>query len=743
MKKILFFALFAALLPVLSQAQSASERRAARQKTAANMKDFDSEDPLFAKAEIPEKWKNRSAVVIAERVELNYMANRVNEFSGKVRRQTLLLDQAAVEEFGSITYQEDAQNRTGIQIIKADGRKIIVDMTAAAPFKEELNDRRTRSWNTYVRGGKEKRKVALAGLEVGDIVDIVTELKDELIQPFMPSCTDVINFEFTEEYPVMRRSIQFNVSKTTSVSAVSLNGAPKLRLTGDSKDNIQTYLVSGEMFEDDTLQNRFTYGQRTGPILKVMLCFAKGSRSKWDNFTGTPGEIKSYVDEDEFQEMIANAFKFRTNGQTGSHLGATYIRYTYWAVGKSYKDAYQLWLGRHFRGEKDAFKVADALYYKIRYDFTYGEFSANARYLNDELFAVIFVNALRKFNREWDVQLAVAPGRHITDRKSLLTRNELYWFTSINYKGTRRLYFPIDDHSKPTDEYYRLAGNEAYIVFVDRKDVKERSGEKFRIPEITPGSSGVSYEAKITINENNEMVFDAQTTLKGSSRLNSGDQFLSNIDFGKEDQQMVAKLAKEKLEKSATSARKEKKEEVGKNFDQEENEKNKLERLKARVERAYKVVSYDGYKVVQPGRYPNQEELIVTEKYTITDMVSKAGRNLIVSVGMLPGEYSRIDTSVNRVNPISIDYPVSNRMVYELQIPDGYQAEGIEALNSEVSNGAGTFKSRASLEGNALKVAVERTYHKTTMPVSEWGDFTRFMNAASDFNQKKLILRKI
>jgi hypothetical protein len=278
---------------------------------------------------------------------------------------------------------------------------------------------------------------------------------------------------------------------------------------------------------------------------------------------------------------------------------------------------------------------------------------------------------------------------------------------------------------------------------VDRKDVKERSGEKFRIPEITPGSSGVSYEAKITINENNEMVFDAQTTLKGSSRLNSGDQFLSNIDFGKEDQQMVAKLAKEKLEKSATSARKEKKEEVGKNFDQEENEKNKLERLKARVERAYKVVSYDGYKVVQPGRYPNQEELIVTEKYTITDMVSKAGRNLIVSVGMLPGEYSRIDTSVNRVNPISIDYPVSNRMVYELQIPDGYQAEGIEALNSEVSNGAGTFKSRASLEGNALKVVVERTYHKTTMPASEWGDFTRFMNAASDFNQKKLILRKI
>lgn len=743
MKKIIIYVLLAAFLPVLASAQTASERRAARQKNEANMKDFETNDPLFKAAEIPEKWKNRSAVVIAERVEFNYGGNNGSQFTGKVRRQTLLLDQAAVEEFGSLNYQEDADNRTGIQIIKPNGKRVVVDMSAAAPFKEELNDRRTRTWNTYVRGGKDSRKVALPGLEVGDIVDVVTELKDEIINAFYPSCTDVISFNFSEEYPVLRRNIQFTVRKGTAVSAVSINGAPKVKIITEPTGRFQTYMASGEMFEDDTLQNRFTYGQKTDPILKIMLCVTGGAKSKWDNFAGEPGEVKTRVEEDEFQPMIANAFFYRSFGQTGKANGASYIRFNYWATANSYTNNYQLWLGRYFRGEKDAFKVADALYYKIRHDFTYGVYKESARYLNDELFAAIFINALRKFSRTWDVQLAIAPGRHITDRKHLLSRNELYWFTSIKHNGKRKLYFPVDDHTKSTDDFYRLAGNDAYIVYVDKRQAKGKSIEKFRIPEVEPGSSGVSYLANITINENNELIFDAQTSLKGVSRLTNGDLFLSNMDFTKEDQAFVATFTKEKQEKSASESRREKKVEVGKNFDLEENEKNKLERLKSRVSRAYKVVSYDGYKVLKSGRFPDQPELVVSEKYTVSDFVSKAGRNLIVSVGMLPGDYSRIDTAVARLNPISIDFPVSNRMEYVLQIPDGYVAEGIEALNTEVSNETGRFKSTATVEGKTLKLVVERTYHKSVMPASDWKAFTSFMNAASDFNQKKVILKKI
>lgn len=82
-------------------------------------------------------------------------------------------------------------------------------------------------------------------------------------------------------------------------------------------------------------------------------------------------------------------------------------------------------------------------------------------------------------------------------------------------------------------------------------------------------------------------------------------------------------------------------------------------------------------------------------------------------------------------------------MEFRLQIPSGYKAEGIEALNTEISNATGHFSTKAVLDGGILKLSIQRIYLKAEMPASEWADFTRFINAASDFNQKKLILRKI
>lgn len=629
-----------------AQSQSASERRLARQKNESNVKEFEGEDPLFKSAEIPAKWTNRSAVIIGERVEFTFGTNSSYGLSVKVRRQVKLLDQAAVEEFGYYIYDEDEDNRTGLQILKKDGEKVIIDMSTAALFKEEVSSRRVRQWNNYVRGGKNRRKVALPGLQVGDVVDMIYESKSRLQNLFYPSCSDVFDVSFASDYPILRKDVQFTVRKGASIAANSLNGAPELKLISEEGGKYQTYMANAEMLDDDTLTNRYAYYHRTQPHIKLQVCVLAGKKSIWDEFTGASGEVKRYVSDDEIQEVIANAHMFRFYNRTVSIGKTTYYRFRDPQVGGPYVRDYKGWLKRNFRDESDPIKVADALYFHMRYDFLHGKYSENAKFMNDELFATMFVGALHAHNKTWKVELIVGPGRNITDRKNLMSREELYWVASVSHKGKKHLYYTLSDHRKPGDSFYRLAGVEGQVVYIHEKRAKGEPIEKFRFPEEKAADHGMSYSADISINDKNELQFVVKTSFFGNSRFIGSDYFLSNKDFSKEEIALVRSTSKEQQKKSASEIRRTKKVEVTKDFDREENERKKLEKLKNRVENGYKLVSYDGYEILQSGRMPNVKELVVSENYVVSDLVSKAGSNLIVSIGLLPGEFGRIDTSL-------------------------------------------------------------------------------------------------
>ncbi len=743
MNKLVSVLALVLLLQGAAFAQTASERRNARQKNEANAKDFDSKDPLFKPATIPQKWLNRSAVVIAERVDFDYGGTTNGYFVGKIRRQIKLLDQAAVEEFGSFNFSEDENNRTGIQIIKADGKKVIIDMKAATPFKEELSSRKTRRWNTYVRGGKNQRKIAISGLEVGDIIDILTEIKTDYSPVLLPECSDIINIPFAEEYPIMKKHIQFTVRRGTAISAISTNGAPKIKLVSEPKGRSQTYVAEGEMFEDDTLNNRYTYGLQSAPQVKFQICATGGLKIKYDHFIGEPGEIKSKVEDAEFQPAMINAYVYRLYNQSKRTGNAIYLRYTYEAVAIPYAKEYISWLKTHFKKEPDPVKVADALYYKIRYDFKHGDYREKAMFLNDELFATIFLHAFKTFNKKADMQLAVAPGRQITNREQLLSRSELYWIPVLNHNGKNHFYYPVSDYRKPNDVFYNVAGVEAIVIYINRKDIKNKPFTKVRIPALKAEESGITFTAQVNINADNDLDMDVTSAYRGASRISYSGLFLYNSDFSKEEEANLATLTKEKKKPSASEKRDQQKEKVSKDFDKAENEKEKLDKLKERLTDYYGELTYSGYRIENAGILPGDNAMIVNEKFTISDIVAKAGPNYIVSVGKLIGEYSRIDTSVKRINPISVDFPFSNRLEYNINIPAGYKAEGIAALNTEVSNSTGIFKTTASIEGSVLKIVIERSILKTEMPVTDWSAFTQFINAPITFNQKKFVLKKI
>jgi len=96
----------------------------------------------------------------------------------------------------------------------------------------------------------------------------------------------------------------------------------------------------------------------------------------------------------------------------------------------------------------------------------------------------------------------------------------------------------------------------------------------------------------------------------------------------------------------------------------------------------------------------------------------------------------------NRTNNIYFTFPRSFEEHIILEIPEGYTATGIEKLNKTVENETGGFSSTAVLEGNKLIIKTFKYYTDYFQPNKNWGKLVDFLDAAYQFNQEKICLKK-
>ena len=77
-----------------------------------------------------------------------------------------------------------------------------------------------------------------------------------------------------------------------------------------------------------------------------------------------------------------------------------------------------------------------------------------------------------------------------------------------------------------------------------------------------------------------------------------------------------------------------------------------------------------------------------------------------------------------------------------LQIPDGYSAEGINELNKKVENETGYFIAEASSDGKTVTINVRKSYNHAYEPVTNWEKMLAFIDAANEWNNAKILLKK-
>jgi hypothetical protein len=150
------------------------------------------------------------------------------------------------------------------------------------------------------------------------------------------------------------------------------------------------------------------------------------------------------------------------------------------------------------------------------------------------------------------------------------------------------------------------------------------------------------------------------------------------------------------------------------------------------------------FELKNTGRFGSNQPFEYEENFVIkNNLVKKAGSNLIVEIGKILTDQIDVDKKeIDRKNNVYMSFPRSfdNEIIFE--IPAGFTVMGLEKLNKKVENETGKFTSTASISGNQLTIRTIKEYKNYFEPNANWSKMVLFLDAAYQFTQEKILLKK-
>jgi hypothetical protein len=149
------------------------------------------------------------------------------------------------------------------------------------------------------------------------------------------------------------------------------------------------------------------------------------------------------------------------------------------------------------------------------------------------------------------------------------------------------------------------------------------------------------------------------------------------------------------------------------------------------------------YNVEATNFFSTNEPIITQTKFKLKNYFSSFDEYLVFNIGRLLGnQLNYTEKEVPRQNNFYI--PFKKKYIFNIQfeIPSGYRIENLADLNSKIETTAGKFESKARLEGNRLIINTEKLYRFIDYDKKDEKDISVFLNLATDFTQKKLVLKK-
>ena len=509
MKKLLLVLLIAAL--------QLSAQNKENEKIAAFF--WGNNDPYSKKTEIPDKWKNESAVVIYkfEYFDFHKFGVNINYTFGK-RMRIKLLDEASVKEYSEFTFTErffsnkgytlkQGTNTLGIKIVKPNGDEKIIDVKSEA-----------------VTSDKEK-KIAIPNLEIGDIIDFYFHS----VEPFKSPTEmgfDPIERTLGDEYPIMDFNLTFQTENDFYVNFSTYNGAPELKEVKADKGGERKYQIIAK----DITKNEFPrwyYPLLELPCYKFQVFFARtaGYQSRAAAFLPeSTKDIKSKVSKED----IFNYYnpKFKPNGDLGDIYDFLEGK-QFTSVEEKIREVYYFTRHFYFTRYVEAFVVKEA---NIFYPFDL--YKNPVFFQNEEQFINHFMAFLKKEKIEYDI--IIGTNRYNGEIADLLLRENVSILLRVNTTKPQFLQFFTPFTS--ADQFnFQLENTNAYLLEVS-KGKKIIDAATIKLP-VTSKEDNVSKSiSKITLSEDlNHFKITRENSLFGHYKEDEQSSKLYFFDYIYED----------------------------------------------------------------------------------------------------------------------------------------------------------------------------------------------------------------
>ncbi|EDM43415.1 hypothetical protein SCB49_00160 [unidentified eubacterium SCB49] len=692
---------------------------------------WNKDNPQALTVDVPEKWANESAVILYKSEHFEYRNNNKKMYNpSSFHQRVKLQDKAAVEYFSEFEYDKDqkigvgfinySRDKTiiGIKIIKPDGTENILDIEAETILQDDTN------------------KLAIPGLEVGDILDIFVYEDD-----FLKAFSGYYEYEsqqkvLSSDYPIAYRKVAVEVENDYFLNMESFNGAPSIVEEETDRRATRRYVLEARDIEKSDFP-RWYYPLTELPAIKFQVVFAlkASNESRASVFIADKdAERKTGVTNEEILDYYGERFDTYSRKYVKDVLD--YIE-GLGIVDKREQMVQALYYIRHINYNKF---IELYLARESNIDFYPVPCTSGQIMISDQNRYVKYMSGIAK-QLEIDYDIIIATPEYNGSIDDLLIRSNATYGLRFNFD--KPLYFfNLSSHEQADYFSKYLEGTKVYKLTV----VKNRKVDAVlfdTLPVTTAEENLTSTVNDITFNEDFKTVsVSRESEFSGHFKTEELGERLFFQDYMNEE-----------FEHYGTKHFYNCRSNQNKKFEQIQNKLEALyatfkvehdKKLKENIKNEFDATpeTYD-YTVIDANRY-SDKPLIVKEDFTINDaFIKKAGANYIVEVGRFIGGQVQIkENEKERGLGVYINNAKSFHDKVTIKIPEGFTVVGLDKLEKNVSNETGSFISTAKVENGTLTYTTKKVYAKRKYTASEWQLMLPWLNAAYEFSQEKVMLKK-
>jgi hypothetical protein len=723
-KKVIVLFVYLLLYAPLVLAQTPSKIKAVRDKM------WGLEDTDFKASLVPDKWKKESAVVLCRsfeyQVKKQAMTNYVDE-NLYTRNRIKLQDQSAVNRYSEMSFQSSKFIQMSV-FGAGDSKDVFMGIKVIKPNGKEKEIPISEAVTMEMKSGAQKekyQKIAVPDLEPGDIIDYYYCIEKST----MNGQFDRILFALASTHPIVKQKMEIRIMRKCHVNAKYLNGAPQLKLKPNQDDDVYS-LVDQDREKVDEDQP-WLYENRSVPTINFRAYYMKYTFGGAEHWLGKQGELNTVVSEKNLLDYM--------------NFLLTYVA----SADQLYPVSRELnsFMKKRYRSENNPEVIASEAYHYLRQkafaspfekDILYGKGPNGGYGLGNFEYIASLISLLSK--REIDHDIVIAVPRTLSDIKDLILPQDISYLIRVNSPKPFFVGYPAR-----FDNYFEvgqaLEGTNAYAVNMTQR-VRDRTLQKLIIPVSHYETNGSSTKMIIRLDAENLHV-QRTVMAKGYPRfshahtINSYDYLYDsrseNYDFTLMEKKSLSRKEKEELDRKISL------------YKQQE-EKDRLEKMKTELEKDFdaKVTTYDQFKLKQVGMWKDNPDLVYEDKFQVEGLLTPVKAGYLLDAGKLIGKQMELTKDqLTRQNDIYMPCARSYANSFEIAIPDGYEAKGLEKLNYNETNPTGGFVSQAKMEGNVLKISTRKYYTHNFEKAQDWSQLTVFMETAYAFTQQKILLQKV